>query len=358
MGVTTIHSADGTIIIPGGPGATVAPIPWAETGLSAPKIEQPRFFIRPASMAFEPREPVKYIVEGITRAGSLNCIYGDPGSAKTYTGLVKAVCIATGKPYLGRETIQSPVLIIDEESGRNRFLDRLKEIMLGMGADELTPLFWVSMANFMPANVKDREAIQNEIVDMGIGYVLIDALSEIMDGDENSKKDVHPVMYALKQIVDNTGTSIDVIHHSNRGSNGYRGSSVILGDVDTMTRVKKESGSRLISFEFEKNRDGDTFTWAAFATWEDGIFRLEQADSDAPKMNKAQVFILDYLTNHGEVPYPEIEKQGFINGIANDTIKKAKDKLRENGVIERTNPFALGRGVQAIWKLKEGQNER
>lgn len=198
----------------------------------------------------QPPPPRKWIVEKLFAEGSLSLVIGEAGSKKTWAMLDMAVSVAMGTPWLGFATTQSPVLIVDEESGSHRLRERMHKILNGHFATNANlPIiaFPSNAADF--GNPEWVNALQLEIEQANAGLVVIDALSDVMPGrDENSVKDVQPVLLALRRVAESTGAAIVAIHHANKNG-GYRGTSAIKGEADLMLMVESKPGSRNIDFK-------------------------------------------------------------------------------------------------------------
>ena len=89
----------------------------------------------------------------------------------------------------------------------------------------------------------DTILLEALIAETEAGLVIIDSLSSVMDGDENSKQDTQPVFTNLRHVAELTGAAIIVIHHSNRAG-GYRGSSAIKGALEAMVQVNSKRMDR------------------------------------------------------------------------------------------------------------------
>lgn len=267
---------------------------------------KPRYIIRTAADALKPQPPIEYVVKPLFVSHSVNIVYGKPGKGKTYSMMSMGTCTAQGKRWLNYETTKTNVLIIDEESGGVRLSRRLGEALRGENCDETTPIFYISLAHFKLDDDLDPILIENIIDETQAGLVIIDALSEIMDGDENSKKDVQPIFNKLRTIADNTGAAIVVIHHSNK-QGSYRGSSAIEGNIETMIQVEYQEKSKQITFTSEKNRDGKLIEFAAIPHWEDDKFYLTPAMVQKQEFfSKAERYVMGYLKENGASPIPDI----------------------------------------------------
>jgi len=318
--------------------------PVTEAGEPVPK---PRYTVRNAAFALQPLPPVDPVVKGLINRGDLVIPYGESGSKKTYSMISLAVCVANGKKWLDFETYKTRVLIIDEESGERRLSRRLAESIRGEVCGEDTDLLFVSLANFKLDDANDAAILQALIEECQAGLVIIDALADIMDGDENSKQDTQPVFSALRKIADSTNAAIIVIHHSNK-TGGYRGSSAIKGAVELMIEVKSEDGSPFVSFRTVKMRDIEAKTWTARAVWTDDQFYLSTVEKGQADENftKAQRFVIRFLKAHGASLVDTIADNA--EGCEPATARRATYSLVDRGITFRTNT-----GKQAIYDLTE-----
>lgn len=324
--------------------ARIAGINPPATTTHAPGAPQTgRFRLLTTQDALQPQPPVNWIVNNLFSAGSLNIVFGLPGAKKTWALLDMAVCVSAGAAWLGMKTQAAPVLVVDEESGERRLLRRLGEILRGHGyitAD--LPIYAVSLAGFNLRNIEDMNHLHELILQTGAGFVLIDALADIMPGaDENAVKDVQPVMLALRQVAEKTQAAIQLIHHANKTGIQYRGSTALLGAVDGMIQVTSENNSPRVDFDITKSRDGEPFQFAALADWrEDGTFLLSQAGEKSALLPPSQRAILEQMAGAG----------GSINAKEIPD-RSALYKLKDAGYVYRSD--AGGQGAPAVYSLTD-----
>jgi hypothetical protein len=316
----------------------------------------PRYVIRDAAFVFSPQPPIEWILDQLISTGSVNLFYGEPGSKKTYALLSLAVCVALGRPWLGFLTITQRVLIIDEESGERRLTLRLAAAIRGEFGDENTPIEFISLAGFSLDNLVDVDELQLLILSRGVGVVIIDALTDVMSGDENSKKDTQPVFTALRKIAETTNVAIILIHHSNKGGSDYRGSSAIKGALDLMVKVESDEDSRFINFKTEKARDVEPTKFAARATWTEDQFYLTEAESQerSKPLSKSKSYVLRFLEENGASPLPDII--GAADQCSANAARLAVYDLVKEKMVYRTNREVRGPGVKAIYDLIEKMN--
>jgi RecA-family ATPase len=314
--------------------------------------EPQRFIIRNAAYALQPQLPMRYIVEKLIACGSVNLFYGEPGSKKTYVLISLGVNAAMGKNWIGFNIPQPvKVLIIDEDSGERRLTLRLGAAIRGEIGDETLPIEYVSLAQFKLDNPDDVTIVKALIESSGAQLVIIDALADVMDGDENSKEFVQPVFIALRKIAEQTDAAIIIIHHSNKVG-GYRGSSAMKSKVDIMVKVTSEDGSDFINFETEKTRDVTAQKWSARATWTEDQFYLTAADTreKVKPLTDSQAYVMEFLAA-GPQSLPEIENSAQV--CSGRTARGAVYSLAKMGKIYRTNPGETGHGAAAIYALRE-----
>jgi hypothetical protein len=316
--------------------------------------DEPRFIVRDASFALSPQQPIEWVMEQLIAESSLNVFYGEPGSKKTYALISLAICVALGKSWLGHVSHPCNVLIVDEESGERRLTLRLGAALRGELGGEETPLEFVSLAGFKMDNKDDVLEIQTLIEDRESGLVIVDALADIMEGDENSKQDTQPVFSALRKIAESTNAAIIVIHHSNK-SGGYRGSSAIKGALDLMVKIESENDSNWINFKSEKTRDTESVKFTGVATWTEDQFYLSEAEGTEKPLTQppSKQYVIKYLTRKGASSVSEIMDHADI--CSPEAARKAIYSLAKENVIKRIN--SGGQGKEAIYSLEEDLDE-
>lgn len=331
------------------------------------KPDRPRYTVRNAAYALLPQPPIEYLVDRLITSASLTIFFGEPGSKKTYSLLSMAVCAAAGKRWLEFD-ISAPVrvLVVDEESGERRLTVRLGACMRGELATEIEAdnLTYVSLAGFDLGKRDDSDLLAKLIMDQGAQICIIDALADIMTGDENSKQDTQPVLNNLRRVAEQTDCAIILIHHSNK-MGAYRGTSAIKGSVDLMVKVESENDSKFINFTTEKNRDGEPLKWSASAEWakndQGDQFYLSSTEPKKEKefLTKSKLYVLRYLMEHGNSEMNDICNAA---DICSPTAAKQAIYSLTNGekpYTRRTDAGGSGgRGVKAFYDLTDYGREQ
>jgi hypothetical protein len=331
---------------------TDAPIPKQDEA----QEKESKIKLFTAADALAPLPPIDWVIQNLIPESTVTVMFGDAGSKKTYAAIDAAVCIALGKPWLEFETAQAPALFVDEEMGHRYLAVRLSESLRGHLADENTPIFYTSLVGFNLRKLEDTTDLYELILETKARFVVIDAMMDVIPGaDENSVKDVAPVIKALKHIADVTKAAIVLIHHANKAG-GYRGSTAIKGGVDLMLEVKSNHGSEIVKFETEKPRLITNKVFAARAVWMDGEFYLVTSDVAAEGMKylgKAQEYVIRYLAGAGPSEINDI--MSHADTTSEQGARQAVYALANMQMVERTNPGA--KGVGAIYGLTEKGRE-
>ncbi len=75
----------------------------------------------------------RWLIDGIEPEERGTGYYGGTAVGKTYLAVARAVCVASGRPFLKRRVRPGPVLCLDWELDEEEFTRRAYEIALGMG---------------------------------------------------------------------------------------------------------------------------------------------------------------------------------------------------------------------------------
>jgi len=313
-----------------------------------------RYTLHTAQEALEPQPEIEWIIERQYSAPSVSMLAGEGGSGKTYAMLDAAACVARGERWIDFATRQSPVLIIDEESGKRRMYRRLSDVLRGHDAGPDTPIYFTTIEQFDLLSLADVLAIEAAIEETGARFIIVDALADVIPGgDENAVKDTQPVFRALRGIAERTNSAIVVIHHVNKAGQ-YRGSTAIKGAVDALIIVQKKTDDPHIVFEFDKARDVEPFKFAALANFAEGSFNLSpdmvSTSGKRERLTKAERYVIRFLkANDGKAALKDIGMRA--DSVAEGSAKNAARDLVEKGYTQRVD--AGGQGQAAIYALTD-----
>ena len=224
---------------------------WAENILSGPAI-------------LDGISPVRWKVPGLVPADMVTAIYGPPKSGKSYVALTLGLELARGGFWNGRRLDRTSVLYVaaerpsdirDRLDGWQRFHGEKVPGAFHLWPREFpqisTPGIWAPLAEFTNS--------------IGAEVVILDTFARVTTGvEENSSKDIGPVMENLERLAQATnGGAVIFVHHSGKDTDrGMRGSSAILGAVSSGLAVTGSDGYiRVTLKDSNVGPDGATFDY-------------------------------------------------------------------------------------------------
>lgn len=307
---------------------------------------QTRFKVGKISDLFEQRTKKKFLIEGLVKEQSLNVWYGRYGHKKSFAALSAGINVANGSQWLGLNTVQCPVLFVNEDDDTDDLLDRMEAGIKGESLDKNIPFYYLSQCRFnFIANKKDADYLKGIIKQYEIKMVIIDAFDDIMAGfDENAVKDTQSLMLLLRKICTDMKCSMIILHHTNKGG-GIRGSTSIPGGADNAIKIESETGSHTIKFSTDKTRQTKPFNRSAIINYTmskddpdilENFYLSEGEDTpfDDKNVNDKQKIILDYMKlNNDDLILVE-----FLKTIPKDdkeSYRTAVYALRDKNIIEK-----------------------
>jgi hypothetical protein len=256
---------------------------------------------------FSERPLPLYYIQGLLRERSVVTTWGKSGDGKSYSMIYQLVCIAAGIPFCGRKTIQSPVLYIDREAGKENFAEQMQEILKGLGITWDIPFYSESNYPFKydnPADINLSKALLRKYNAKVMG---IDTLRTVLSGDENSSNDVQKLYDGLIDIRNDLGTTILISHHSNKSELDFRGSGVIEASSDMLIHITSELKAGRINYELEKVKRGEKYKFTLNSKWELDSEASKQLDPFG-ETSKKYIFTLSLPENTNDDDRTKIMK--------------------------------------------------
>jgi hypothetical protein len=192
-----------------------------------------------------------WLLDRLFVAGGLNLLAGEVASGKTFLALDLALAVASGGlAWDDRPALHGPVLYFCLDCSPRTLQQRLLALCAGRGILPPTDLHF----DFSPLNLADTTGaaaglpfVRQAVRSTHACLVIFDVLARYMPGvDENSVSSVGPVMTALRGFANDSGCSILILHHYNKGA-GYsshasqglrvRGSIDIIAAMDAVVAV-------------------------------------------------------------------------------------------------------------------------
>jgi hypothetical protein len=239
--------------------------------------------------------PIDWVVgegdKGIITQHGLSVMYGAPGAGKSFIALDMALCIAEGLPWQGIPTRQGKVLYIAGE-GVGGLGKRLKAWEAHNDVRVGDNLYVLQVAvNFREQG--EVEKLMRSIDKAGEGWtcVFVDTVARSLVGaDENSATELGLWVAAADSLKAHCKCALVGIHHSGKDSTrGMRGSSALLGAVDTSLVVSKDEN--IVYMRCEKQKDAEPIDEQVFEMTEVALIDgasvvLTRVDGDKPVQKK------------------------------------------------------------------------
>ncbi|WP_299444630.1 AAA family ATPase [uncultured Rhodospira sp.] len=204
---------------------------------------------KPISLdALESEEEPPMLISRTLPAQSTAMIYGQPGSYKTFAVLGMALSVATGTPWHGHDTTQGRVVYATSEGrlGLRRRLQAWRQHTDTPLADLRDTFYPI---RDLPAFSDDTALRQfaEELHAIKPTLVILDTLAGCMAGlDENSTADATLFMSRLHQLQSLLECTVVLVHHSPKGKEDMRGSTVFPGAMDAMFLARKDGDQKCI----------------------------------------------------------------------------------------------------------------
>lgn len=186
---------------------------------------------------------------------------GMPGTYKSFVALDWAMCIATGRSWLGREVEQGRVLYIAGE-GASGMWQRANAWLHRRGLDLDATDDAIDFKG--PTDLLDqttRMMLSHLASDGFWSMVVVDTQARVTPGvNENAKEEMDPFIRFITHLAADKGSTVLTVHHATKdGANPLRGSGSILGAADSVFVLTKEDGVELeVELKVEKQKETET----------------------------------------------------------------------------------------------------
>ena len=231
--------------------------------------------------------PQNFLIEGILAKG--NCaISSDPGTGKTWLGLDIAYCLITGEALAGHFKVleRAPVYYLTPEVSDGSLRKRLIKV----GLDKVERGWFQCQTMDSELKGLENESLL-EAISRDRPVVILDTLSNFLEGEENSASDMRKIKIAINQMRRKGAVAVLMLHHlpKNRTAKGtmataMRGSGELVGNLDlALTLEKYQQNDCDFTVHNPKNRDGQTVsTFRLRGNFEGDRFKFE-----CPAMEKS-----------------------------------------------------------------------
>lgn len=182
------------------------------------------------------------LISGVLRKGHKMLISGPSKAGKSFLLIELAVCIASGRAWLGFDCKKGRVLYINLEVDEASFLHRIDKVCKAMGLKEHPHNLDVWNLRGMKSGIKDLEPrIIHRLKDRQFDCIIFDPIYKINLGDENNASETGDFFNRIDSIGRKLNASVILCHHHSKGAQGNKftidrssGSGVFARDPDAL----------------------------------------------------------------------------------------------------------------------------
>lgn len=183
----------------------------------------------PESIVLDPE-----LIEGVLRVGQIFMFSGASKAGKSFFMIELALSIATGRKLLDKfQCKEGKVLLLNLEINENSYEDRLEKVAgtFGLTRSDYSKNLYVKHMRGMNVFLPDitDELIASMLEDQlndperrPYSAIIIDPIYKVMDGEENSARDVGNFFNLLDKISKVTKAAVFITHHHSKGFQGEK----------------------------------------------------------------------------------------------------------------------------------------
>ena len=256
--------------------------------------------------AFTGRTPPEreFVVDDWLPTGCATSLYGAGGAGKSLLAQQLGSCVASGRPFLGLQTMCAPVLGVFCEDDDDELWRRQVRINGVLDTQmrhlrEFRPQGRLGMLNLLMTFPKGKPAvpmpllaeIETKGAETGAKLIVLDNAAQLFGGEENVRAEVTAFINALNGIARRLNAAVLLLGHPPKNGADYSGSTAWHAAVRCMWTLGRVE---------EKDDDGETSEWllltrskANYATtgeeirlhWVDGVLRRDEGEAPASAMD-------------------------------------------------------------------------
>ena len=246
----------------------------------------------------DPPGPTPFLVDGLWVEGAIGPLLGPPKAGKTWLILELGLSIASGRPALGEFTVPQPgpVIVVLEESGLQAARRRLHSLNKGHGEQDVPHLLALSAnASVRLDDAEWRERLATAVQVTLPRAVLLDPFVRLKgEVDENSQRELEPVLAFLRELRDICGSAVFFAAHTGheRGRR-IRGSS----DLEAFweSKISLGTGTKGVVQLIAEHRETDvrtSFRYRLISDAATGVVRLSNAEAGANLVGRIETYLL------------------------------------------------------------------
>ena len=162
--------------------------------------------------------PQTFIVEGLLMKG-LTMIAGAPKIGKSWFCLDLALCISSGRPFLGRETQQGAVLYLALEDLPRRLQERMMKVAPDADWDELPMDIWTESRSMDEGGLDDiRKWLEAAVNPKAIMIDVWGRFEPRTASTKNEYSHITHTMQQLQQLIAEYDMTLILVHHTRKST--------------------------------------------------------------------------------------------------------------------------------------------
>jgi hypothetical protein len=281
----------------------------------------------------EPEEAIQWVVDGLLPTAGLSLIAAKPKVGKSTLARQLAVSVARGEPFLGRATVQGPVIYLGFEEKKSEALKHFS--LMGVQDEPIHTYFGGAPQNA----IDELRRLTSEVRPV---LIIVDTLFRIARiKDANDYAQVTNALEPLLTLARATGAHVLVIHHSGKndreGPEAILGSTAIFGTVDTAILLRRGQRYRTIVTD---QRYGTSLEATVLAFDKTSRTASLGEGLEATEEQRIRADMSRLLIEHG-TPASEPEILGRIQGSQEikRRVLREKDSFTRTGKGRRGAPY-------------------
>jgi hypothetical protein len=279
----------------------------------------------------------RWQVDGLIKAGNLVILSARPKTVKSIVALNLAACIAMGKSFLNRSTVQGRALFVAWERH-----DLTVQRAFAMGLDACEDfMVWDKRRFKVAPRVDALDWWKEFIVANNIRFVVFDTLAHFLRPELDRVRNalnaydcIGSVLERITQVANETGCTFLLIHHDRKGEGDtdeqrVLGTTALTAAADVVLQLQPLSDDAgVTALKVTGNAIDDQTLYFAIQS----NFWLEPTERPAvTKEERAANAIAGYLRLHGEAKRKELERHLQEVGLAESP--SAAEKLFDRAVV-------------------------
>lgn len=269
---------------------------WLEAEENPPKPEAKKILPEPDSIDFNSViDESKYLIGKSIMEGEFVCIGGDQKIGKSW--MAEQLAAELVKPFGGywlgmpiREHKSGKgrkVFFLNAEIAKPSFNDRMKKVFRAANAVDYAHNFKSVTLRAVAEKINAwKQELKQMILNFGADCVIVDPIYTLLDGDENSAEDVTALMVILREIAEETGVTMFIVHHHRKG------------DMELLDIAQRLAGSNAVARFCDSIIDLCSVRpdYLRVGGIETSIF----CDDDGMEHIKARGLCIEYMLRNGE----------------------------------------------------------